>query len=351
MRKSLGFTGVVLGLVLMLGAALFRWVIAPDRAVLPSDTDVTRTYAGTAATVFDPTAITSGGQLFLHGVPITVTHHTKVLSATGDNARVSDSRTVTAGGKAIAAVEYVYAVDRTSMQRGGGYADVAKQNGITFNWPIRTQKHDYTGWVADTHRTVALTYRGTATRGGESVYVFTARTAAAPIVDQQVLRGLPTSIPKATLGALAAHLPLTTAQKAGLLQLLPALPDPVQFGYSYQATATYWVAPASGIVVDAAEHQVRTLLLQTGTSAMPVTTVLDMSFVGTPATVQAAAKDASDKGNSITLVYTTLPLTALITGAVLFLAGGALLTLRRRTMPPAQPPTTRPRHAPTVSHV
>jgi hypothetical protein len=338
--RKLSITGIALGLLLALGGGLMRWVVAPAMAVLPGDTDTTRTYSGTAAVLLNPAAIASGGQVLLTNAPITVVHHTKVLGTSGDNALVSDAKTVRTGGTTVAAVDYRYAVNRTDMGEGAGYSGVVKQTGITFNWPIRTQQKDYTGWVADTGRTTVLHYKGTATRGGVQTYVFTANTQVAPITDPQLLSQLPTSMPKAALVQLAGGLGLPSDQLAGLQQLLPALPDPVKFAYNYQATATYWVAPDSGIVVDATEHQVRTIALVTGTTAVPVTRVLDLTFTSPPATLAAAAQDARDKGDAVTLAYVTLPI-ALASGGVLFVLLGVVGLFMSRRRPPT--PQSAPR--------
>ena len=339
MRRTAGYTGLVLGLLLIVTAGLIRWVVAPNKTVLPGNTDTTRTYAGTAAVLFNPAALTgTGGQVLAHGVPITVVHHTKVLGTSGNNALVSDARSVSAGGQPVAAVDYRYAVNRKSLGAGSGFSNVIAQTGLTFNWPINTQKRDYTGWVSDTHQATTLRYTGTANRGGVSVYTYTATTKPAQIVDPQVLKGLPQSLPKATLVQLATQLGLPAAQLQGLQALLPSLPDPVPFSYTYQVSAQYWVAPASGIVVDVKQHEVRALGLSVGGVTTAVTPVLDMTFTSTPATLTAAAKDANNKADAITLIHTTLPLGALIAGTVALLGGAVLLGYGRRRGPNSPPP-------------
>lgn len=337
MRKALSIIGIVLGLLLVLAAVGLKWIGAPALAVLPADTDTTRTYSGTAAALLNPAAIAApgSGPIVLRGVPITVTHHTKVLGTKGSNALVSDAKSVQTGGTPVAAADYRYAVDRTDLDRGSGYPGVVKQTGLTFNWPIRAKKQDYLGWVADTQRGAPLKFTGTAKRGGVSTYVYTLQTAAEPITDPQVLGALPKGLPKANLVRLAGGLGLAPAQLALLQQALPPLPDPVPFAYTYQVEATYWVAPVTGIVVDIRQHEVRTLGLALGATTAPVTPVMDISFTSQPATLAAAAKDARDKGAAITSVYTTVPFALVTVGAVLVLLGLIGLALRRRGSAPA----------------
>ena len=333
MRKTLSFLAVGLGVLVLISAAVVRFAVAPAKAVLPSDTDTTRNYTGTAATLFNAAALTQGGSPLLTGVPISVVHRTQVLDTKGGNALVSDSKAVLANKTPVASVDYRYAVDRTDLGAGSGFSNVVQQKGLTFNWPVRTAKHDYTGWVSDTGQTTTLKYTGTAKRGGINTYVFTTTTKAAPITDAQVLKALPSGLPKATLVQLATSLGLPAATLSQLQAVLPSLPDVVPFKYSYQVTATYWIAPKSGIVVDLNQHDVRTLLLSIGGQTVPVTPVFDITFSSPAKTLAAAVSDAKDKGGKVDLVYSTLPIGLTIGGAVLLLLGLAGLFIGRR--PPA----------------
>ncbi|MEO6886395.1 MAG: porin PorA family protein [Jatrophihabitantaceae bacterium] len=331
MRKTLAFTGLALGLALLLSAGVVRWIIAPNDAVLPSNTNTTRAYAGTAAVLFNPAALTTGsGPVLLTNVPVTVAHQTKVLATSGGNALVSDAKTIKAAGSTVAAVDYRYSVDRTNLGQGSHFSGVLTQTGLTFNWPIRTAAHDYTGYVPDTGKTTTLKYTGTATRGGITTDVFTTVMTPAAITDAQQLAELPKSLPKATLLRLAPSLNLPAAQLAALANMLPQLPDPVPFGYTYQGTATYYVAPQTGIVVDLVQHETRTLTIQVGTAVVPVTPVMDITFTDTPATLVSAVNDARTKGDSINLLYRTLPISLTIGGVVLMLLGGFALAVPAR---------------------
>ena len=214
---------------------------------------------------------------------------------------------------------------------------------MTFNWPIRTTK-DYQGWVADTGRTTTLTYTGTAVRGGVNTYVFTAATTPAPITDPQVLAALPASLPKASFQALALGLNLPAAQQAALAQALPSLPDTVPFSYTYQVSATYWVQPTTGMVVDVAQHEIRTLALPLGGTVTPVTPVMDITFGATPAAATSVGKDATTQASKVNLVYNRLPLILLVAGVLIGLTGaGTLVTRPRRGPQPPTVPVTGPR--------
>jgi hypothetical protein len=331
MRRFLSVAAVALGLVLIAGAAVVRWTVAPSQAVLPSDTNTTTTYTGTAAALFNAAALTTpGAKALITNVPITTTHTTKVLDTKGKNALVSDAGKLKVAGATVGGFDYRYAVNRTTMGRGSGFPNVVRQSGITFNWPIRTAKKNYTGWISDTQGTTPLRYAGTAKRDGLSTYVFTAATKAAPVTDPATLKTLPASMPKATLVALATGLGLSPTILGSLQQILPSLPDPVPFSYSYAMKATYWVEPRTGEVVDLTEHETRTLALKIGPAIVPVTPVVDVTYHAAPGQVAASVKTARHDANLVTLVYKTLPLGLAVGGAALLLVGLVGLALTRR---------------------
>ncbi len=337
MRRIAPTVGILFGVLLVLFAGILRWGIAPAVAVLPGDTDTTRAYTGTV-TMLNAAALTSStaGPVVLKALPVSVTHRTKVLDTKGDSALVSDTKTVTAAsGKTIASSDHRYAVDRTDLAAGSGFTGVVAQQGLTFNWPIRTQPQDYPGWVSDTGRTTMLTYTGKAHRGGVPTYVYTTKTAAQPISDQQVLVGLPKALPRASLAILATGLGLPAATLANLTAVLPRLPDPVPLSYTYQVEATYWVAPDSGIVVDIAQHEVRSAVLTVAGTATPLASVMDLRFTAPAATVAKAGKDGRDAAKGIRLVYRTLPWSLSVLGFVIVVVG--LVTRSRAAL--RKPPT------------
>ena len=354
MRKASILASVV-GIALVVAAVVIRWGVAPAMVKLPGNTDTTRTYSGTAATLLNPTAIATGDatHALAHDVPIVATHHDKVLKSHSGSSLVADTKTLTAAGAQLSSSTYNYAVDRKDMGRGSGFNNVAVQNGITFNFPIHTGKHDYTGWISDTSRTTTLKFSGTATRGGEHVYVFKTTAPAAPITDTQQLSTLPKTLPSAQLPALATANGISPTLLQSATAVLSQLPPNVPLAYTYQLDATYYVAPASGVVVDLVQHDVRSVGIS-GVSGLPTFPVADFTFTSTPASLKAAASDARDKGNKISLVESTLPLGLGIPGVIIAIAGIVMLNIRRRpeqmTLPPVE--TTgrtvpQPRETPT----
>jgi hypothetical protein len=75
---------------------------------------------------------------------------------------------------------------------------------------------------------------------------------------------------------------------------------------------------------------------------VPVGPVLDMSYTAPPMTLQAAANDAKDKADQMQLVSTTIPLVALISGAVLLLSVIGVAVVGRRRQVTIEPTVRTP---------
>src|SRR4051812_36399659 len=99
MRKWSIVSGVV-GIVLITGALVCAYAVAPAVVKLPGDTNISRTFAGTASSLLNPAAIASGNtsQAILHNVPIIATHKTDVLDTTSSSAKIADTKTLSAAG-------------------------------------------------------------------------------------------------------------------------------------------------------------------------------------------------------------------------------------------------------------
>jgi hypothetical protein len=340
MRRFFRTGALILGILLIVLAGLTKWVVAPRMTMLPGDTDTSRYYTGTAAVMSNPTSLT--GTLFgpglLRNVPVTVRHTDKVLSTEGRTALVADQRVVSVPGFTAADLNYRFGVDRKTFQPAGDFADLSKSAGITFNFPMGTQRHDYQGWVPDIQRTTTLTYAGQATRDGVDTYVFKADGPAYVITDPELLKILPSEMTKKDLMQLTPSLGFGKNKLLKLNDQLATLPDPVPLEYTYQGTATFWVAPDSGLIVDMVQSEVRSVQFVAGPQKrIPVTPIMDMTYRMTPASIAAAAQDARDAIKGIQLIEVTAPL-VLLGGGILLLIVGLAIRPRRRPEPPTAPP-------------
>jgi hypothetical protein len=336
MRRPLVLATAVVGIVLIAAAAVVTFAITPAVAKLPADTNTTRVYAGTAATLFNPAALAAGSTqpLLLHSVPIQIVHHVRVVQSTSATAVVNDTRTVTAAGQPVVDLVDRYPVDRTSLEAAGRHA-------VTFNFRVGVAKHDYQGWVFDTGTATTLRYVGTAKHAGVNTYVFTANVPATPITDKQVLATFPAVLPKAELPALAARLGVSPTLAGQLSTVVGRLPALVPLTYFFAATSTYWVAPDSGVIVDLRTTETRSVGL--AGFPLPIATVAQFSYTDTPGTAIGAAHDATKAASGLTLVRTTVPLVLLLVGlGLLVVSAFTWLSGRRLVAPTAGGPPAEP---------
>jgi hypothetical protein len=336
MRRKFGIFALVLGVLLVAGAGVVRWVVAPQLAQLPSDTNTTRMYSGTAAELFNPT-ITTGTRIgpgVLHNVPIEVKHNDRVIATDGHSALVVDQRVVTVPGYTVADLSYRYGVDRRTFMPVDTFPGVVDTTGVTFNWPMDTQKRDYTGFVQDTLQPTTLRFAGAVRHAGVETYKFQTSGPAAVITDRVLGRMLPDSMTKQQLLEVTPSLGLTKPQMLKLDTLMTTLPDPVPLTYTYTGDATFYVAPASGVVVDMTQHDVRTSGVMVSNQFVPLSNVMDMTYAFSPATVTGAVGDARKAISDLHKIRVVAPLALLVTGGAFLLVGLALVSRRRQQQPP-----------------
>ena len=330
-------------MLLVVGAGVIHWVVAPSLAQLPGDTVTTRMYAGHAASLVNPTYATDlpSGPGVLRDVAISIRHTTRVLDTNGSDALVSDRRVVTMPGYLVADLGYRYSVDRKTFEANRAYRAVVPATGLTFNWPMSAKPQDYVGWVQDTMTTTPLHYVATVKHGGISTYEYQAQAGDKVIRDPALLQQLPASMSKQDMLAMTPSLGLTQKQLLALDDLMKAQPDPVPLTYTYRFAATFWIAPARGIVVDMKQHEARTTNITSDGKLVAVSPVMDMTYAFEPATVTGAVSDATTAEDQLQLVQTTLPWVAFGVGLLLVAVGAVLLLIPRRprpTLPPEEGP-------------
>jgi hypothetical protein len=348
--KGLGWTLAALGVVLVAAGLVLMLAIVPSMKKMPSDTNVTREYTGTMPVLFNPQTFQ-----FMRNLPITLERHFAVVKTSGNVALVKEERTMTSDGKQLEQIVEDYAIDRSTMMATDTYpSDWAQtegfwpRQGIVISWPIGSQKKTYPGWSDDYRGTVPLTYAGemTYSRSGTKVYLYTSSSGPKPIDPAEVKAlGLPTELPKTKLTALvgAAQMsPLVVQMLPSILKGIPGANVPL--GYTYEYTGKYWIDPTTGIIIDTQKHELRKVglsdaviaktplaLLGDAQKAAMRVPVSDYTYQATDASVQAAKKDAQDKGSDIRLFGTTLPWIGIGVGAALLLLGGFVVIRRSAT--------------------
>ncbi|HXW43650.1 MAG TPA: porin PorA family protein, partial [Streptosporangiaceae bacterium] len=335
MRKAAITCGVV-GLVLLIGAALMAFWITPSYiARLPSSYNKTRTYAGTLSTLINPAALSTGNlsAAIMTNVPQTVRDQVQVTQTSGNTALARDTETVTAAGTQILRLSGNYAVDRSSLAATSSHPgnwSVVPAKGQIFSFPIPAKKQNYTVWEPLTETSVAATYVAQVQHGGITTYQYKSVLPVRPVKNTQALTALPKALPTSLLSKISAAGIIPSADVAALGKAFPGA-TAIPLAYTYQATSTYWVAPDTGIVVDVSttDTEEGAIALPTG-KTIPLLPVLAGSYKATSSSLQAAVKDANNGSSTISTWGMWVPIAAAVVGFVLLVIA-VILWLRGRS--------------------
>jgi hypothetical protein len=337
-------TLAVVGVLLLVAAAVVRWVVLPSVSQLPEDFSSTQEYAGTYSGINQEALVAGEGQIVVQDVPVTASRTYATESTEGDVALVTRTLERSIGGQAEPATELRYAVDRGTFESTdppAGTEDVVASEGLIFTLPIGPETDaDYRLWDQTTEAAYPLTYEGESTLEGRTVYEFRS-VAEGEIADPAAL-GLPTEIPRPLLSALGPVLAdiLPPELLAQLPAILAQLPDVVPVTYTSVTTSTIFADADLGAPISTGSTQEITAELPLGpqTLEVPFSTV---ELTATDDSVAARADDTAGKVNSLQLVGTTLPL-AFTVGGLLLIAIALVLAFRAGPRSGGQAPTERP---------
>ncbi len=330
----------VLGVLLIVAAAVVRFVVVPTATKLPEDLDVMLEFEGTYNGI-NP-AVLSGGatEVMAEDVPIQAVRNVTAESTDGDTEIVlrKDERTVGDGEPAVTEVRF--AVDRETDEAGPapeGAEDVTDAEGLVFTFPIDPQPEDgvYEYWDQYTRQAAPVTFEGEETLGGRDVYRYES-VAEGELADPAALN-LPTSLPKETLAALAPGLEGMVAPEllAALPSVLPSLPAEIPIAWTSKITTMVDADRELGATIAGGSTQEITGSLDLGITTVDVP-FATIAIYSTDESIEDRGSEVSGQARLLTLLGTVLPIVALVLGVLLILA--ALLLARRaaaRTATPA----------------
>mgnify|MGYP001820250508 CR=1 FL=1 len=323
--KAGGVTLAVIGAVLILAAAVLKFIVVPGMAQFPDDVDTTRYYSGTLS-MLNPQAVATGdlANLFMQDVPITIDRTVTTEEVDGGDALVKDEAFIKApDGTVLLGGADLYTIDRKTMEAVDNFTDnsaVIDADGLVIGWPIGSEKDDYDGWNGDVKETVPATFVQEVERHDRTVYEYHAQSAPKVIVDEATLANFPPAFPKEFLGQVGPVLGLPDEVLAQLPAMLEQIPgDTVPLEYTYGFDKTYWIDPTTGVLIDIDVSEQRYV----GVPGMPVplATVYDLNYTPTQESINDAIKDADDNGGMLNLFGTTVPFAAGGVGLVLLILG------------------------------
>ncbi|HYK69128.1 MAG TPA: porin PorA family protein [Streptosporangiaceae bacterium] len=347
MRKA-AITSGVIGLILLIIGGLLAWWITPSYvARVPGDYNKTRTYTGTIHSLFNPAALATGnlGAAIRSNLPVTLTDNVKVQQTSGNTALIQDTRAVKTGSTPVGSTVTHYAVDRQTLMATRSHPsdwNVTPASGLTVSWPFGAKKQSYTGWVPYTETTTKLRFVREAQQGGITTNQYQTTVPPTPIKNPQVLAALPKTLPTSLLPRLESAGLISPAQVANLSRVFPGAAA-VPLGYTYQASNTYYVAPATGLVVNVSnnETQMGGIKLPTG-MIVPLIPVLSYSYHATSASLSQAVTDNNNGNSIITTLGVSLPIVLAVIGFLLVVLAVFLWMRKRSRGKPVE--RERPRH-------
>ncbi len=321
----------VLGVLLLVAAAVVRFVVVPAVTQLPDDLDVTLEFEGTYNGINPGVLTGSATELLARDLPIVATRQVQVEDVVGDTEiiRRTDERTV--GERDPQVTDVRFAVDRETAEAVAvpdGAEGVTPAEGLVFTLPVEpsTAEGAYEYWDQNTRQAAPLTFTGEDTFGGRDVYRFES-VAEGELADPPAL-GLPTFLPKAQLGALAPGLEGLVAPEllAARPAVLPSLPDSIPITWTSRTTTLVDSDQELGATIAGGSTQeiIGSLDLGVTTVEVPFATI---EVYSSDDSIQDRGADVADSSRQLTLVGTVLPIALLVLGALLLVA--ALVLARR----------------------
>ncbi|MBC7253631.1 MAG: DUF3068 domain-containing protein [Actinobacteria bacterium] len=364
---------IVLGIVLILAAILW-WAIAVNALVkLPDDVDIENKYEGEMTWYVDPLTHQPLAEGEEQKMPLVVTQKITSLTEEFDSSvgPLRESIELNVGGMAQPAQEFVYVLDRRTMENvkdDRAYAwtpeNVVNREGTYYPlFPFDTSKDEtYSVWKNEIGEGVETEFVSEEDKEGVTVYNFKLAFQDKEVVEAYVKgMGLPTTTTfeeiKPSLKAAGVDvdaflaLAVQAMQPQDLQELQKALQNPISLKYYWTMEQELSVEPKTGVPVDVYKD-VETLTMKVDAEALaglqpilgkyvsdprlgPAITqlaalqeklgearkIFSYEFASTQDTVKAGIEDAKDGAGKINLVKVYIPWALLIVGALILIVG------------------------------
>lgn len=285
-------------------------LLAPQPASLKR----VRTYDGIGQVILFPSTLQ-----FLRDIPVSlVSSYSLVDHTAGTLALVRNDQELSWSGQPLLHRVAHYPIDTRTMELVRDFPVAwARQVGlwdgeglVPIDWPPNVQPRDYTMWSDDLRIAVTLTYDGWEMheRSGMFLSLFTA-SGGPHVIDPAVVQQmqLPLVFSKEQFLGLIAASDMPDLIKNAMPGLLETWEGDIPLEYYYEYNAMYWVDNESGLVIDTAVHERRSVGLpeelfhNSPLAALPEEqraalriVVYDLSYQATDQTVQDAAEEARE---------------------------------------------------------
>lgn len=344
--KTRSRVSIITGAIVLAVALLWLPFAVPRLVRLPGDLDVTNHYTGAFTAYVNP----ANGQPLNAplSVPMTIDRHVYAVDGAvgAERALVKDESNIDiAGSKRIKASTYL--IDRRSMENvPDPRSGVDQADTYSINLPFSASSTDtYSMWKAETGVAYPLsraTGARTTTIDGVRLLRMKGAMPATPVTDAErqslAAQGLPMQM---TADQLLARLG-NAVPPASAAALKQAITTPIPLVYSWSSTGDALVEGRTGMIVSVT-NVVEKLTVQLDLSGHPAlapfaslntpTSIYDLRYSQTPASVAERVDDAKDSSRMIRLVQSEVPGGMAIAGLLLLFYG--FISSRRRPSEPA----------------
>ncbi|WP_051027834.1 porin PorA family protein [Nocardia higoensis] len=341
-RKS-SVVWAALGVVLIVGAVVIRFLVLPAMTKLPDDLSQSQRYEGTMQGL-NAQAFAAGdlANLLSPQMPITADRSLTVDAVDGDTAIVTSNSVVTLPDSSTQDDIHTYAVDRVdyspvtlgdeeknSLVPADRQATFEAHSGLTFSWPMDPAAEDALLYDPVTRTAQTATFIDESDVQGRKVYNYRV-DAAGPIGNPALLAGFadfPAQLPKAMIEGLLQAGVVPEKSRENLAAALPSLPDLVDIGFGSTNEVGAAVDAEFGAPLQVEQTQAMYVTVSADGRGIPTLPLSVVSIHTAENEVVASADTLSKNSTMLSILGLWLPLVMTVLGIALVVLG----IVRRRT--------------------
>ncbi|MFI6309686.1 porin PorA family protein [Nocardia fusca] len=239
---------LILGVILIAGAVIIKFVALPSMMKLPADLNQSQKYEGTMQAL-NPQAFASNdlAHLLTPEVPISADRSLKVDAVDGDTAIVTSKALLNLPDGSKRPDVHTYAVSRVdftpvnlsrdqerSLVSANEGATFERHTGVAFSWPMNPPKDGTALYDPVTRTAQVAAFSGEGNVEGRDVYYYrvdAAGSVASPAVLAQ-FKSFPRQLPKAVVAGLLQADIVPASSLAALSSALPSMPDLIDIHFT-----------------------------------------------------------------------------------------------------------------------
>jgi hypothetical protein len=327
----------LLGILLIIGAVIVRFVVLPSLTKLPEDLSQSQKYEGTMQAV-DPKAFAAGdlAHLLTPEMPITADRSLTVDAVDGDTAIVTSKAVISLPDSSTQNDVHTYAVDRgdyspvqldedqrAALVPADKQATFETHSGLAFSWPMDPPQDGTALYDSVTRTAQAATFVDDTELQGREVRNYRI-DAAGPITSPTVLaqfKDFPPQLPKPMIGGLLQAGIVPEQSRSALTAALPTMPDsiPIAFGSTNKIDAA--VDAEFGAPLRVSQVQGMYVTVSVDGRDLPVIPLSIAQLHTADSEVTAAADTMAKNSTMLSILGLWLPLAMAVIGIGLLVLG------------------------------